>query len=197
MESYKIEAKSLSQINFQLNRAENKDKNIRITRSLGTTIEFLDVLVTNDLGHLKTSVFHKPAAELYVLPYLFEHPSHIHCNTIKGTLLRAILLCSHVEDFDRERLQIELKLLLNGYPLKFVTKQFIRFFEQHDQLIYQSAYKTLLAPLSRRQKQYSELISNDNNNSFQQQQSDRSKITVHFTFQSDPMLQFKHELLRL
>ena len=73
---------SLSQINVQLNQAQKEDANIRITRSLGTTIEFLDVPVTNDQGHLKTSVFHKPAAELYLLPYLSEHPRHTHCNII-------------------------------------------------------------------------------------------------------------------
>jgi hypothetical protein len=182
---------------------EKKDENIRITRSFGSTIEFLDVLINNDHGQLKTSVYHKPAAEPYLLPYVSEHPRHIHCNTIKGALLRAIRLCSNVDDFDEERLQIELKLLLNGYPLKFVTYQFKRFFEQHNayilileqpnEMIYQTLRKKLLAQLSRRQRQYNELISNDNN-ILQQQQS---KITVHFTFESGPMLQFKRELRRL
>jgi hypothetical protein len=54
---------SLEQINIQLNKIEKKDENIRITRSLGSTIEFLDVLVENNNGQLRTSVFHKPAAD--------------------------------------------------------------------------------------------------------------------------------------
>ena len=99
-----------------LNQIEKKDENIRITRSIGTTIEFLDVLVTNDHGQLKTTVYHKPAAEPYILPYLSEHPRHIHSNTIKGALYRAVCLCSNIQDFDHERLHIELTLLLNGYP---------------------------------------------------------------------------------
>ena len=123
---------SLNQLNILLNQLEKKDENIRITRSFGSTIEYLDVLVSNNHGQLKTSVFHKPAAEPYLLPYQSEHPRHIHCNTIKGALFRAVGLCSNVDDFDHERLQIELKLLLNGYPLKFVTYQFKRFFEQHN-----------------------------------------------------------------
>jgi hypothetical protein len=186
---------------------EKADENIRITRSFGSTIEFLDVFINNDHGQLKTSVFHKPAAEPYLLPYLSEHPRHIHCNTIKGALLRAIRLCSNVDDFDQERLHIELKLLLNGYPLKFVTYQFKRFFEQHNayslileqpnEMIYQAFRKKLLTQLSRRQRQYNELISNDNNILQQQQQQNQSKITVHFTFESGPMLQFKRELRRL
>jgi len=159
---------------------EKIDENIRITRSFGSTIEFLDVLVNNDHGQLKTSVFHKPAAEPYLLPYLSEHPRHIHSNTIKGALFRAIRLCSHAEDFDHERLHIELKLLLNGYPLKFITYHFKRFFKQHDAMLileqpndtmYQVLHKKLLSQLSRRERQNNELISNDNNISQEQQQN--------------------------
>jgi len=176
---------------------EKKDENIRITRSMGSTIAFLDVLISNDHGQLKTSVFHKPAVEPYLLPYSSEHPRHTHCNTIKGALLRAIRLCSQVEDFDQDRLQIELKLLLNGYPLKFVTKQFQRFFVEHNasmlileqpnEMIYPALHSKLLAQVSRRQKQCVELIANDNS-LLQQQQRDRSKLTVHFTFDSGAML---------
>lgn len=42
------------------------------------------------------------------LPFSSEHSRRTHANTIKGALLRAIRLCSNVEDFDSERLQIEL-----------------------------------------------------------------------------------------
>ncbi len=48
----------LDQIKMVLDRASTKDGNIHITRSIGTTIEFLDVLVHNKNGQLKTSVFH-------------------------------------------------------------------------------------------------------------------------------------------
>ena len=200
---------SFDELNILLNQMETKDENIRITRSVGSTIEFLDVFICNDQGQLKTSVFHKPAAEPYLLPFSSEHPRHTHSNTIKGALLRAIRLCSNVEDFDSERLQIELKLLLNGYPLRYVTYQFKKFFEQHNayaliseqpsEMIYQMLHKKLLHQLSRRQKQYNEFLLNDNTNVPQQQQQQRnqSTITVHFTFESGPMLKFKRELRRL
>ena len=153
---------SLDELNILLNRMEKKDENIRITRSTGTIIEFLDVLINNDHDHLKTSVFHKPAAEPYLLLYSSENSRHIHCNTINGALLRAVRLCSNVKHFDHERLDLELKLLLNGYPLKFVSNQFKRFFEQHNasglisehsnELIYQELHQKLFAQLSRREK---------------------------------------------
>ena len=198
---------SINELNTILDQLEHKDKNIRITRSFGSRIEFLDVLINNNNGELKTSVFHKPAAEPYLLPFSSEHPHHTHINTIKGALLRAIRLCSNVEDFDHERLQIELKLLLNGYPLKFVIYQFKKFFEQYnactliteqpDEITYQTLHKKLLEQTSRREKQYNKLISNDKNLQQKQRRMDQSRIIVHFTFESGPMSQFKRELHRI
>jgi hypothetical protein len=198
---------SLDQINDLLNRAEKKDENIRITRSIGTKLEFLDVFPENDHGQLNTSVFHKPAAEPYILPYASEHSSHMHCNTIKRALFRAVRLCSRVQNSDNERLHNELTLLLNGYPLNFVTYHFKCFSGQHDAMsvlqqvndpIYQLVHKILLAQPSRRERQKNELISNYNDTSMEQQYKvkdcDQKKITVHFTFQSGPLLQFRHEL---
>ncbi len=49
---------------------------------------------------------HKPVAELYILPFLSEHPKHIHSNTIKGALYRAASLSFHLEDFNEERRRI-------------------------------------------------------------------------------------------
>ncbi|CAF4357233.1 unnamed protein product, partial [Adineta steineri] len=89
---------SVDQINLLLDRANGKDENIHISRSIGSTIEFLDVLVNNNYGQLHTSVYHKPAAEPYIVPFLSDHPRYIHRNTIKGALFRAVRLCSNVED---------------------------------------------------------------------------------------------------
>ncbi len=66
------------------------------------------------------------------MPFLSDHPHHIHRNIIKGALFRAVRLRSDVEDFNKERLNIELTLLLNGYPPKFVSYNFKRFFEQNN-----------------------------------------------------------------
>jgi hypothetical protein len=187
----------LNQMKIQLNRAEKKDSNIRITVSMGTTVEFLDVTVTNHQGQLKTTVYHKPAAEPYILPFLSEHPRHVHSNTIKGALFRAARLCSTVEDFDDERRRIEMTLLLNGYPVRFITYHFKQFFRAHDAFvlleeldkrIYEFLHQKLLNQPSRRERE---------------QQNDQTKpmnnkvITVHFTFDTGPMVQFRKELRRL
>ena len=141
-----------------------------------------------------------------LLNLIFYHiylniPRYIHHNIIKGALYRAVRLCSNVKDFDRERLYIELTLLLNGYPLKFVTCHFKKFFEKYnvisllqtlDNSIYQVLHKQLLAQLSHREKQYQESLQVQQNqtNNF----SKPTTISIHFTFESGPMLKFKQEL---
>lgn len=189
---------ALSQMNIQLNRMEKKDPNIQISVSMGRTVEFLDVSITNDQGQLKTSVYHKPASEPYILPFSSEHPRHIHTNMIKGALYRAARLCSHVEDFDDERRRIEMTLLLNGYPLKYIDYHFKKFFHtynvssllQHmDQTIYELFHRTILNQLSRRERQ--------------EQMNDRldilnrSIIPIEYTYESGPVLKLKKELLCL
>ena len=61
---------SVDAIPTQLDWMNEKDEqHIRITSVVGVSVEFLDVHVENSNGALMRSVFHKPAAELYVLPY--------------------------------------------------------------------------------------------------------------------------------
>jgi len=206
---------SLDQINNLLDRENNKDTNIKITRSIGATVEYLDVLVENNQGQLKTSVFHKPAAEPYILPYLLEHSRHIHSNIVNGALFRAVRLCSNVQDFDRERLNIELTLLLNGYPPKFIYYHINRFFQQNeaksvweqlDTEMFKKLHKTLISRPTRRERQRNQRAATTTNvttyssNQIQeqpQQDSNRRQFNVHFTFQSGPTLKLKRELHQL
>lgn len=198
---------SLDQIKARLNIANEQDENIRITHTIGSTVEFLDVLVENNHGQLQTSVFHKPAAESYILPFLSDHPRHIHSSTIKSQLLRAARLCSHVEAFDNERVNIEFTLLLNGYPPKFIAYHFKQFFQKNnvlslmerlDKVIYVELHRQLLAQPSRRERQQQQQQQNIASNGNQQQvPNNNTDIFVHFTFESGPMLNFKRELKNL
>ena len=74
----------------------------------------------NSNGALMTSVFHKPATEPYVLPYSSDHIRHMHITIPYEALLRAARLCSNVYVSGRERLDIELVLLLNDNPPLFI-----------------------------------------------------------------------------
>ncbi len=97
-----------------LDEANTWHPNIKLDYKIGKSLPFLDVLLTNDNGHLLTSVYHKPAAEPYVIPFISDHPRHVFTNIIKTFLERAIRYSSTFETFNYERRHIKLTLLYNG-----------------------------------------------------------------------------------
>jgi hypothetical protein len=77
-------------------------------------------------------------------------------------LLHAARICSHVNDFNTERIRIDMSLLLNGYPPNFISNQFNRFFHlnnamsvlnQLNEEVYHNLHQTLLYQATRREKQ--------------------------------------------
>ncbi|CAF1682701.1 unnamed protein product [Rotaria magnacalcarata] len=190
---------SFDEINVRLIEANQQDENIRLTHTISSKVEYLDVLVENDNGQLKTSVYHKLAAEPYILPFSSDHPRHVHRSTINARLIRAIRLCSHLDDFDKERINIEFTLLLNGYPPKFISYHFNKFFQKHnvlsvmenlDNIMYEQLHRTLLyqPTIKERQQHQHE----------QQQQNIQSKdLFIHYTFESGPLVNFTKELKHL
>jgi hypothetical protein len=77
-------------------------------------LSFLDVLLTNQNGILQTSVYHKPAAEPYVTPFLSDHPRHVFENIIQTQLTRAVRYSSTFQTYQNEQRSIKLMLLYNG-----------------------------------------------------------------------------------
>jgi len=185
---------SLNQIYTLLDQANSKDPNIHITPSIGTSIDFLDVNAVNNQGQLRTSIFRKSVAEPYIVPFSSDHPRHIHRNIIRGALYRGIRVCSDINDFDRERLTIEITLLFNGYPPRFIAHHFKRFFQQHNAIsiveqinndLYMHLHLELLHQLTGREKQQQQPIIN------------KRQIRVPFTFETGPILQLRRELHQL
>ncbi|CAF1056727.1 unnamed protein product [Adineta steineri] len=127
--------KTTDEINIELEKAKHKDINIKIEPTISKSVHYLDVVITNENGHLRTSMFHKPTAEPYILPCESDHPRHIHRNIVYAGLLRAARICSHVNDFNSECVRIDLSLLLNGYPPHFITEQVTRFFHLNNALL--------------------------------------------------------------
>ena len=102
----------IERIHAMLDVANRKDKHIQITSNIGQSIDFLDVHIENENGELNTSFYHKSITEPYIFPYASDHPRHIHKNMPYVGLLRTARLCCNVKDFDGERLNIEMVLLL-------------------------------------------------------------------------------------
>ena len=153
---------TINDIREELERVKTKDVNIKIEYDIGTSVNFLDVTIMNENGQLRTSIYHKSAAEPYILPFTSDHPRHIHRNIPYAALMRAARLCSHVEDFDGERVRSDVSLLLNDYPQEFITQQSDRFFrvnysmvvlDRLDKNAYSILHRKLLHTPTRREKQ--------------------------------------------
>ena len=189
----------LDVIHAQLKWMNDKDaEHIRITHAVGFAVEFLDVHVENKNGSLTTSVYHKPAAEPYVLPYSSDHPRHVHVNIPYEALLRAARLCSQVNAFDEERLAIEMVLLINGYPPRFIQRHFERFFRLNqatsvwttlDVEQYEMLHRKLLYLPTRREK-------NRSTKPVDKPWSKKILIIPH-TFESGPSMDFKRDFRQL
>ncbi|CAF1085459.1 unnamed protein product [Rotaria sordida] len=95
-----ISNESIENIKALIDQENEKDSNNHINYTIHESIEFLDVLIENVEGKLNTTVFRKPAAEPYILPYTSNHPRLTHSNTIYTALLRGIRLYSDVHTFD-------------------------------------------------------------------------------------------------
>ncbi|CAF4861540.1 unnamed protein product, partial [Rotaria socialis] len=114
-----------------LNDANTWHPNIKLEYKISKSLPFLDVILTNNNGMLSTSVYHKPAAEPYVVPFISDHPRHTFVNVIQTSLTRALRNSSTFEIFNKERIYIKLTLLYNGYPSSFIEKQFRNFFSEY------------------------------------------------------------------
>ncbi|CAF1293478.1 unnamed protein product [Rotaria sp. Silwood1] len=111
-----------------LNEANTWHPNIKLEYKISKSLLFLDVVLTNNNGMLSTSVYHKPAAEPYIVPFISDHPRHIFVNVIQTSLTRALRNSSTFEIFNNELINIKITLLYNGYPSSFIEKQFRNFF---------------------------------------------------------------------
>ncbi|CAF5189025.1 unnamed protein product, partial [Rotaria sp. Silwood1] len=96
----------------ELDETIKTDSNVTISTTISQSLEYLDVTIENNNGHLKISIYPKSASEPYILPYESDHPRHVHANIIYIALVRAARSCSNVEDFDMERLSTEMILLV-------------------------------------------------------------------------------------
>ncbi|CAF1246362.1 unnamed protein product [Adineta ricciae] len=106
-------------------------RNIKLKYHIGSSLPFLDVLLTNQKGVLHTAVYHKPSAEPFVVPFLSNHPRHVFPNIIQTAPVRAIRYSSTFDTFIKEQIAIELMLLYNGDPCTYNDKQFRKLFDNY------------------------------------------------------------------
>ncbi|CAF4667764.1 unnamed protein product, partial [Rotaria magnacalcarata] len=81
---------------------------------------FLNAFVQNQNGDLFSRIHRHPLIQGYSLPYEVGHAKLVHSDWLRSALIRAVCYCSSVEDFNLERIYLELTCLTNGYSLRFV-----------------------------------------------------------------------------
>ena len=195
---------TIEEINIELIKAQNKDINIEIESTISTSVNYLDVTITNESGRLRTTVYHKPTAQPYYLPYTSDHPHQYHRNIPYCALLRAARLCSSVNDFNQERLRIDVTLLLSDYPSKVISNEFLRFFQvnnaqlllkQLDEPTYHRLHQKVLYQTTRKQKKHNDSFKDLIEKPFvlQTRTWDTNKMFPRYTFESGPKTQFSRQ----
>ena len=106
---------SIHNVKKLFKEANNRHANIKLTSTIQNPNSFLDLNIKNVGEDFITSVYHKPSAEPYIVPYKSDHPRHVFANIIECALLRAIRYSSTVQEFNHERSAIKLMLLYNGF----------------------------------------------------------------------------------
>lgn len=198
---------SIDIITNRLKRVQAKDSDIQINYQIAKSVDFLDVTIMNEQGRLKTLVYHKSAAEPYILPFTSNHPRHIHRNIPYAALLRAARLCSDIEDFHAECVRNDVSLLLNDYPSDFISQQRNRFFEvNHAMLVwtesnkqdYDELHHKLLHTLTKREKQLMMMMTEDpirTPSVLQMKPWDTSVMYVRYLFDSSNAMDFQRRFL--
>ncbi|CAF2128241.1 unnamed protein product [Rotaria magnacalcarata] len=114
-----------------LDQANNFHRNIKLVRQIGRSIPFLDVFIENNSGTLKTSVYHKEAAEPYVVAFGSDHHSHVFRNTVDTSITRAVRYSTTLAPFEEEIRQMKLRFLYNWYPPRYIDWRLSTLFSKY------------------------------------------------------------------
>lgn len=118
-----------------------KHRSIQVQSCISTDVDYLDANISwnndySDDGHknayqLETSVCHQSKSEPYALPYIGSDPlPMIYSRLFRSALIRAVLTCSDVYQFELERQYIESSFTLNRFSSRFIHLRIILFFRE-------------------------------------------------------------------
>ncbi|CAF3995631.1 unnamed protein product [Rotaria sordida] len=105
-----------------------KHQNVRFQKFISTNVQFLNASIENRQGQLYSQVHYDSNMPRYTLPYLLGHSKSAHSDWLRTALIRALCYCTSVDDFQQERIALELTYLINGYSLLFVETHIKHFF---------------------------------------------------------------------
>ncbi|CAF2028132.1 unnamed protein product [Rotaria magnacalcarata] len=86
---------------------------------------------TKSNGALIISVYHKEAAESYVVPFGSDHPDHVFRNTVDTAITRGVRYSTTLSQFEEEIRQMKLMFLYNGYPSRHIDRRLTKLFSKY------------------------------------------------------------------
>ena len=109
-------------------------------------IHYLDIQIHLTDNNLQTHVNHNWNYEPYMLPTFHDTPFFLPTHILRRALLRAVLCCSQLQDFEEELQYIEYSFLFNRFSFDFIRQHIEEFFHSfnvldlttyHDQASYE------------------------------------------------------------
>ncbi|CAF3750637.1 unnamed protein product [Rotaria socialis] len=101
---------SLECIDQMLDEANNFHPNIKLVRQI---------------------VYHKEAAEPYVVPFGSDHPGHVFRNTVDTAITKAVRYSTTLVEFEEEIRQMKLMFLYNGYSPRQIHRRLTTLFSKY------------------------------------------------------------------
>ena len=177
---------------------QSLDSNLEMTTFIGSHAHFLNAFIENKNGRLHTCVYRDSTCQPFLLPYVSGHPRLSHRQWFQFSLIRAGQYCGTSDDFQDERLYIELTFLANGYSLDFVEYNLRQFFsrlnpKQYEQMNSNSfKYMSFRHELFRGVDQGKQALDEE-----QQLQKNHQLISLHYLFDWGARCQFNEKFYQL
>jgi len=162
--------------------------------TISSQCHFFDVFLENRNGTLYTNVYHDINQFQHALPYVITNPRHTHSHWFRSALIRAVRYCTNVNDFNRERIHLEVTCLMNGYTFEFIEQRLQHFYTHFDveslrSVLDQTVYKQLrhrLFNFMSEQHEYSKTK--------KLQENTNRRIDLNYPYEYGPRHKFEQEL---
>ncbi|CAF1172792.1 unnamed protein product [Rotaria sordida] len=134
---------------FYGRKISDQYRDIYLDIKIDSNIQFLQAYIENQNGTFYSRVYHDlTRLQQYTLPYAVGNSKETHSHWLRSSLIRAVRYCTSVDDFNQERIYLEVTCLANGYSLEFIEKHIDHFFTHFDAIslrsvLNQQVYKKL------------------------------------------------------
>jgi hypothetical protein len=126
-----------------------------------------------------------------------DHPRLFYRKWFQWALTRAVRYCTSIEDFDQERLYIELTLLANGYSLDFIKMGIKIFFTKHSVLKFETNLDDSTYQLLRKRLLSFVTLEKEYHKQQQLWESNNQIIHLHYLYDWGPRCEFNKKFKTL